>query len=71
MNPCPTQFNFATLVLDGVSPPAKPIIGFNDDGAQSTLLEVASSCDSCQSSTNDDYIPLTLFMSQSQVDVMD
>ncbi|AII48843.1 hypothetical protein KR52_06770 [Synechococcus sp. KORDI-52] len=54
MNQRPAQLNWATLILDGVSPTAKAIVGFNNDSSKSTLLEVAGSCDSCKSTANSD-----------------
>lgn len=70
VNPRVAQFNRATLLFDGVSTTAKTIVGFNDDRAKSTLLEVSSSCDSCKSTTNNDDISRLAHVS-NQVDVMD
>ena len=57
VNPRPAQLNWATLLFDGLCPTAKAIVGFNDDSSQSTLLEVAGSCDSCKPTANNDNIP--------------
>ena len=43
VNPRATQFNGAALILNGGGPTAKRIIGFDNDSAKSTLLQVASS----------------------------
>ena len=57
VNPGPAQFNSAALVLDGVSPSAKAITCLKNDRAEPPLFEVACSCNTGQSSANNNDIP--------------
>ena len=58
LNPGPAQFNRATLVLDGVSASAKAITCLKNNCVEASLFEVACSSNACQSTANNNDIPL-------------
>ena len=58
VNPGFAHFNSAPLILDGVSPSAKAITCLKNNRAEPPLFEVACSSNACQSSANNNNIPL-------------